>query len=115
MESNKLDLNQLVSQQGHQLSITPTESQAERESRLRIEEAKIQHQHKLDEANAAHQRRKEMVLVITGSVLITAVVGLCLWLVAKKGLTAEEGKLAFGLLTTIAAGYIGYLTGRSSK
>jgi len=104
MPNSKLDLNELANRLDHQLSITPREDPAERDSRLRIEEA-----------NAAHQRTKEIILYSLTSMVVAVVVGLCVWLVAKKGLTAEEGKLALALLTAIVTGLVGYVTGRASK
>ena len=104
MESNKLDLNQLASQHDHQLSITPRKEPAELEAELRIKEA-----------DALHQRNKELVLLKVTSAAVLALIGVCLWVVISKGLSVEEGKLAFGALISIVSALVGYFTGKSSK
>lgn len=104
MADQKLMLNEIANQPDWQLSITPREDPIERDSRLKIEEA-----------NAQHQRVKELILHgVTALVVLTAV-GVCAWIVIKKGLAADEGKLALGLLTNVVTALVAYVTGRSSK
>lgn len=104
MANNRLNLNELANSPDIQLSITPREDPEVRASRLKIEEA-----------NAAHQRQKELILYYVTSAVIALVVGICSWTILKKGLTAEEGKLALALLTSIVTGLVGYVTGRAAK
>ncbi|MGH9802650.1 MAG: hypothetical protein ACRD82_19970 [Blastocatellia bacterium] len=86
------------------VSISTVENADERISRLRIEEA-----------NAAHQRRKEMLLHSLTASVIAVVVLLCAWTILRKGFAAEDGKLALALLTSIVTGLVGYAIGRASK
>lgn len=104
MNQSNLDLNEVVRNQTFKFSLATTEDSIEKESRIRIEEA-----------NAAHQRQKELLLYrLTGCVILLSV-ALCCWTVLRKGLAAEEGKLALALLTSIVTGLVGYATGRASK
>jgi hypothetical protein len=101
---NKLDLNQFASPHNHQLSITPRKETAELEAELRIKEA-----------DALHQRKKELVLLQVTSAAVLALIVACLWIVITKGLSAEDGKWASGALTAIVSALVGYFTGKTSK
>jgi hypothetical protein len=104
MSQSNLDLNEFVRHQTFKMSLATVEDSAERESRLRVEEA-----------NAAHQRRKEMLLYSVTIGVVSIVVLLCTWVILRKGLATEDGKLALALLTSIVTGLVGYATGRASK
>jgi hypothetical protein len=104
MANSRLNLNELASSPDIQLSIIPREDPEVRASRLKIEEA-----------NAAHQRQKELILYYVTTVVIALVVIICSWTILKRGLNTEEGKLALALLTSIVTGLLGYVTGRASK
>lgn len=104
MADENFNLNELASRQNIKLSLSTAEDLLEKETRLRIEEA-----------TAAHQRQKELLLYRLTSGVILLVVALCAWVVLRKGLANEEGKLALALLTSIVTGLVGYVTGRSSK
>lgn len=104
MSKDKLGLRELVNTQSVKFSVATSENSEERESRLRIEEA-----------NATHQRRKEMLLYSVTIGVISVVVILCAWVILRKGLATEDGKLALALLTSIVTGLVGYATGRASK
>ena len=82
----------------------PREDPAERDSRLRIEEA-----------NAAHQRRKELILHIAALLVISVVLAVCVWTIVKTNSTEEDKKWAVPILSAIVTGLIGYVTGRSAK
>lgn len=111
MEDDRIDLERFastayreISLAEHQLSITPRKVLAELESEIRIKEA-----------DAAHQRNKDLLLLRITSAAVIAVIGLCIWIVIAKGLSAEDGKLAFGALISIVSALVGYFTGKSSK
>lgn len=104
MADQKFILNEIANQPDWQLTITPREDPTERDSRLKIEEA-----------NAQHLRIKELVLHGVTALVVLVVVGVCAWIVIKKGLVTDEGKLALGLLTNIVTALVAYVTGRSSK
>jgi hypothetical protein len=104
MGENRFDLNELAKRPSVKFTITTVEDSAERESRLRIEEA-----------NAAHQRRKELILYSVTAGVVALVVLLCARIILRKGLATEDGKLALALLTSIVTGLVGYVTGRASK
>jgi hypothetical protein len=76
----------------------PPETPAERTSRLRREEA-----------DAAHRRSKETV-ILWGVVIATAVVLIvCIGVVIVPGSPPENAKWATTLLTAIVSGGLGYL------
>lgn len=104
MDNENFNLNELASRQNIKIALSTSEDVLEREARLRIEEA-----------NAAHQRHKELLLYRLTSGVILLAAALCCWIVLRKGLATEEGKLALALLTSIVTGLIGYVTGRASK
>jgi hypothetical protein len=104
MNEDKIDLNELASRRGYQLSLVSPEEPAERDVRLKIEEAE-----------AAHRRRKDLALHIAALVVIAVALGLCVWAIVKPGSTAEDVKWAVPLLTAIVTGLVGYVTGRSTK
>ncbi len=105
MANDKFDLNELVKQPAQQISISVnTDDPLKRESEIRLKEAE-----------AKHLRAKELILYGLTSGIIVIVVLLCVWIIAKKSLANDEGKLALGLLTTIASALLGYITGKSAK
>jgi len=105
MANNNLDLNKLANRADHQLSITVnTDDPLKRESDIRLKEAEAQ-----------HQRTKELILHALTSIILLIVVLLCVWLITQRTLSTDEGKLALGLLTTIVSALLGYITGKSAK
>jgi hypothetical protein len=104
MDDGKLDLNDLANRKDHQLSIVPREEPAERTARLEIEKA-----------NAAHKRRIEFALHIAAFVVVAVGLSLCVWAIVKEGSNTEERRWATTLLTAIVTGFVGYVTGRSTK
>lgn len=91
MVNDKFDLNELVKQPAQQISITVnTDDPLKRESDIRLREAE-----------ARHQRVKDLLLHILTSTILMIVVLLCVWLIMQKSLASDEGKQALGLLTTI--------------
>jgi hypothetical protein len=104
MSNENFNLNEFATRQNVKISISTGEDNLEKEVRLRIEEA-----------GATHQRQKELLLYRLSSGVILIVVAVCSWIVLRKGLASEEGKLALALLTSIVTGLVGYVTGRASK
>ena len=102
--NGKIDLNDLANKPDHQLSIVPREEPTERESRLEIERA-----------NAAHKRRIDFALHIAAFVVVGVALSLCVWAIVREGSTAEDKRWATTLLTAIVTGFVGYVTGRSTK
>ncbi len=104
MPDNKLDLTEIVNNPSFKFSVMTNEDVSERETRLRI-----------SEADAMHQRQKERLLYRLTFAVIVIVVILCSWVVLRKGLSTDDGKLALALLTSIVTGLVGYVTGKSAK
>jgi hypothetical protein len=102
MNDDKIDLNDLANR--HQLSIVPREEPVERDSRIRIEEA-----------DAAHRRRKDLLLSSSALIVIGVALCLCVWAVVREGTNASDREWAVPLLTAIVTGLIGYVTGRATK
>ncbi|HYG11277.1 MAG TPA: hypothetical protein VD835_15120 [Pyrinomonadaceae bacterium] len=102
MNDDKIDLNDLANR--HQLSIVPREDPDERASRIRIEEA-----------DAAHRRRKDLLLSSSALVVIGVALCLCVWAIVREDSTAADREWAVPLLTAIVTGLIGYVTGRATK
>ncbi|HEY0407084.1 MAG TPA: hypothetical protein VGC89_15240 [Pyrinomonadaceae bacterium] len=104
MEQNPLNLNELVNSQTLSLSLTPTEDPAARESRLRIEEA-----------SAAHERHKELLLYAVTAIIIAAAFVVCAYVVLSGHFSGEMDKWASATLLSIVTGLLGYVAGKASK
>jgi hypothetical protein len=102
MNNGKIDLNDLANR--HKLSVVPREEPDERQARLGIEKA-----------DAEHQRRKELALLVGALVAVGATLSLCVWAIVREGSTAEDTRWAVPLLTAIVTGLVGYVTGRQAK
>jgi hypothetical protein len=102
MNDDKIDLNDLANR--HQLSIVPREEPVQRDSRIRIEEA-----------DAAHQRRKDLLLTSSALIVISVALCLCVWVIVSEASTAASKERAWPFLTAIVTGLIGYVTGRATK
>jgi heme A synthase len=102
MSNGKIDLNDLANK--HQLSIVPREGPAERDARLEIEKAE-----------AAHRRRIDFALHIAAFVVVSVALCLCVWAIVRANSTAEDKRWATTLLTAIVTGFVGYVTGKSTK
>ncbi|HEX8129393.1 MAG TPA: hypothetical protein VF527_09850 [Pyrinomonadaceae bacterium] len=102
MNDDKIDLSDLANR--HQLSIVPREEPDQRDSRIRIEEA-----------DAAHRRRKDLLLSSSALVVIGVALCLCVWAIVREGSAASDREWAVPLLTAIVTGLIGYVTGRATK
>ena len=102
--NGKIDLNDLANKPDHQLSIVPREEPSEREARLEIERA-----------NAAHKRRIDFALHIAAFVVVGVALSLCVWAIVRESSTSEDKRWATTLLTAIVTGFVGYVTGRSTK
>jgi heme A synthase len=104
MKNGKIDLNDLANKPDHQLSIVPREDPSEREARLEIETA-----------NAAHKRRIDFALHIAALVVVCVALCLCVWAIVRESSTVEDKRWATTMLTAIVTGFVGYVTGRSTK
>ena len=104
MAIENFNLNEIANSQNIKISVSTAEDTLEKETRLRIEEA-----------NAIHLRQKEWLVYRLTAFVILLVVGVCIWIILRKGLSTDEGKLALGLLTSIVTGLVGYVTGKASN
>jgi type VI protein secretion system component VasF len=104
MPTDKIDLNDLINRPGHQLSIVPREDPETGAARREIEKAE-----------SAHRRQITLLLHIAALAVLGVVVALCVWMITHTGAESEDRKLAIPLLTSIATGLLGYVTGRASK
>ena len=104
MNGGQIDLNDLANRPDHQLSIVPREEPTEREARLEIEKA-----------DAVHKRRIDFALHLAAFVVVGVALCLCVWAIIRADATADERKWATTLLTAIVTGFVGYVTGRSTK
>lgn len=104
MKDDKIDLNDLANKSDHQLSIVPREEPAERNARLEIERA-----------DAAHKRRIDFALHIAAFVVVGVALCLCVWAIVRADSSVDDKKWATTLLTAIVTGFVGYVTGRSTK
>lgn len=100
MNDDKIDLNDLANR--HQLSIVPREEPDQRDSRIRLEEA-----------SAAHGRRKDWLLLISALAVIGVALCLCVWSIVTKGSATADKEWA--ILTAIVTGLLGYVVGRGTK
>src|SRR4051812_14953374 len=65
------------------------------------------------EANDAHRRRMETI-VLGGTLLgVAAVCGLCIWLALRPGFSAEDKKWATSIHFAVVSAAVGRLSGKS--
>ena len=76
----------------------PPETTAERSSRLRREEA-----------DAAHRRSKEIIVLWAGVIATVVVMAVCIVVVFVPSSPPENARWATTLLTAIVSGVLGYL------
>ena len=100
MNDDKIDLNDLANR--HQLSIVSREDPVQRDSRVRIEEA-----------DAAHERRKDWLGLISALAGIGVGRGVWGWGIVSKGSATADKEWA--ILTAIVTGLLGYVVGRKAK
>jgi hypothetical protein len=100
--ADKIDLANLANQQ--QLLIVPREELEQRLLRIHLEVA-----------DAAHRRRKDLLL-LSGVLIVTSVtLCLCVWVIFTGGSGALDRTRAVALFTAIVTGLAGYVTGRLTK
>jgi hypothetical protein len=104
MDIVKIDLNDLANKPDHQLSIVPREEPLEREARLEIEKATF-----------VHKRRIDLALHIAAFIAVGVALSLCVWAIVRGESPVEDKRWATTLLTAIVTGFVGYVTGRSTK
>lgn len=76
----------------------------ESESRLRLEEVRVE-----------HRRRKDLLLTSSALVATCITLCLCVWAIVREGSAASDREWAVPLLTAIVTGLVGYVTGRATK
>jgi hypothetical protein len=89
---------------GYQVKIESKDDPEVVQSRLRREEA-----------DAEHQRHKEVLILWAILITVGVVSVFCLWIVLIPGYPTENVKWATTLLTMIVSGGLGYTTGKNSK
>lgn len=104
MEKKQLDLNELADRQELKLTIASREDPAERDSRLRIEEAR-----------SLHERRKEISLYGATIGIVAATFGISAYIILASSYDGEIDKWATATLTSIVTGLVGYTFGKQSK
>jgi glycerol uptake facilitator-like aquaporin len=67
---------------------------------------------KIDDAK--HKRNINLMLTSSGLFLIVSGFLFCIWVLVKSD-SVEDKKLAFGMLIGIITGFLGYITGKTSK
>lgn len=70
---------------------------------------------RLEEAEAAHRRRKESLLLNSVLAVLCITIFLCIWVIVKGGTAESNREWAVPLLTAIATGLAGYATGRTTR
>lgn len=111
MDNQQFDLAQKIQEAARQASLA--EHQVSLSPRRLPEEVAAELEAK--KLEAAHQRHKELLLLNATLIMLALVVLACILVMTTKGLGSDEGKLAFGALTTILGTLLGYFTGKSSK
>jgi hypothetical protein len=68
-----------------------------------------------EEADAEHQRKKELLILWAVLMIVGAMTFVCVVIVFLPGTSPENSKWATMFLTTIGSAGIGYMTGKNSK
>jgi hypothetical protein len=74
----------------------------------------VQSRLRIEEAQSAHERRKDLLILMATLIALALVVISCLVVVFQAG-PSEDKKWAMSVIASIVSGGIGYLTGKSSK
>ena len=98
----KADLAELA--KSSKYSFSSLESPQEIESRIRREDAE-----------AEHQRKKELIILWMVVVLVGFVSFVCVVVMFLPHSSVDNVKWATTLLTTVVAGGVGYMTGKGSR
>lgn len=69
----------------------------------------------MEKANAVHKRRIDFALHIATFVVVGTALCLCVWAIVQSNSSVEDKRWASTLLTAIVTGFVGYVTGRSTK
>jgi hypothetical protein len=85
----------------YEVAVSPKQTQQELKSRLAREEAE-----------AAHQRRKDFILFVAAVLGVAAVVVLCLVTIALPDRSPDDKKWATSILTSIVSSTVFYLFGK---
>lgn len=99
---DKFDVNNFPNK--YKLSIVSSEEPDERDSRIRIEEA-----------DAAHRRRKDLLFSISGLAVIGVALCLGAWAIVSESPTAASKERAWLFLTALVTGFLSYVVGRATK
>lgn len=89
---------------GYRVELKSHELPQELESRLRKEEA-----------DAALERRKNLLLFLTAIAGVVAVAALCAFVAARPGSSADDKKWATAVLTSVVSAAVGFLAGKNSR
>jgi hypothetical protein len=68
-----------------------------------------------EEADAEHERRKDLLLLWAVLMTVSVVSVVCIVIIAVSGASVDNAKWATTVLTTIISAGVGYMTGKSSK
>jgi len=91
------------------------ESPVERGSRLKREEAEVEHSLRSEAEEAAHTRRLSLLVHVFVMVIVAVAFSASVYIaVAKDPKTGLPDK-AMGIITAIVAASVGYMTGKGSK
>jgi cytochrome c oxidase assembly factor CtaG len=69
----------------------------------------------MEEASAAHERRKELLLHVVTAIIIVGAFVVCAYIVLSKTFSNEMDKWASATLLSIVTGLLGYVAGKASK
>jgi hypothetical protein len=103
-DGKTIDLNDLASRPGYQLTLVPREEPAEQATRFEMEKAE-----------AEHRRWKDRILHVAAVIGVGLAFGLCVLVILREGSSSEGAKWAVPMLASIVAGIVGYLFGKSAK
>lgn len=99
-----VDLNRLAHTPGYKLAIKSPEDPTELQARIRTAEAE-----------AAHARRKDLLLHFFVMAVVAVAFVLCVFLVLTRDPASGLPDKAMGLIAVIISAGVGYITGRGSR
>lgn len=86
------------------MQVEPLESERAEQSRLAREEA-----------NAWHQRLRDLIVMVVVLVGLIAITGACLFISLNRDGSPEDRKWAMAVLASIVAGGLGFVSGKGQR
>jgi hypothetical protein len=113
-EPKRVDVS-LLTDEKVAFDLRTAETPEERQSRLKREETEAAHKLRTQEAEDAHKRRISLILHIFVVAIVTIAFLASIYIAVDKDPKTGLPDKAMGIIMTIVAAGVGYMTGKASK